>query len=673
METKNEAAKRLKYLSNIIRQCDIEYYVNNKSMITDAEYDLYRAEYNKLINQYSDLSERYPINVVGVKLQYKKGDLPKIKHSVPMLSLNNGFTDADIEHFINNIKQLHLKEDVSFCCEYKIDGLSFSALYADGILVKAATRGDGYHGEDITRNIIMIDNFPTKIDDKSNSLTIHGEVYMTKLEFENLNKHRRLNGEEEFATARNAAAGSLRQLDAKITQQRNLRYFAYSAFKNGEFAETTQSATLQFLKNLGFKVEKHYKVANDSNEIFEFYNHILKERDSLKYDIDGVVYKLNSLQSCKEMGSTSKYPRYAIAHKFPAQLGKTKLIDITFQVGKTGTITPVAELEPLKLQGVTITRATLHNFEDLHRKDIRKNDIIHLARAGDVIPKIVGVDIDQRDPNQVQKILPPDNCPACHSKLYKDNTMLYCTNRNCFRQVIEKLAHCTSQAAFNIDGLGKQQIQQLYDGRYITNIADIFTLKNHYNELILLPGLGEKSVNKILDAIEVASSNMTLTRFIYGLCIKHIGLRTSAIFANYFHNDIDALLKIDFHDSELIDNLRKLENVGGIVAQSFIEYFVDEINMILVKRLAELLHFPKKQHTATKLSNKVVAVTGTLTVPRNDIKNIVESLGGIFTNNVSSKTDILIYGDKSGSKLKQAEKLHITTFTEQEWNDFITR
>ncbi|MFV9922188.1 MAG: NAD-dependent DNA ligase LigA, partial [Rickettsia conorii subsp. raoultii] len=525
--SEEEAQKLLEELADKIAAYNHAYYIEDNPLVSDSEYDQLFNTNLKLEQKFPHLIlENSPSKKVGAKIANK---FAKVTHQVPMLSLSNAFDEQDVRDFVDRIKNfLRLNEFAPIFCEPKIDGLSFSAVYKNGVLTTGATRGDGYVGEDITANIKTIKNFPHKIDNVPEFLEVRGEIYIEKQDFLNLNKEQEEQGKDKFANPRNAAAGSLRQLDASITAKRPLKYFVYSGGVTEQNLASSQDQLLTKLKECGFNINEISKLASSEEEIFAFYEYLKTNREDLPYEIDGVVYKLNDFALQNRMGFIARSPRFATAHKFPAIIGQTKLLSITVQVGRTGTLTPVAELEPIEIGGVTVSRATLHNFQEIARKDVRIKDYVFLQRAGDVIPRIMGVDFDKR-PNDTATFDTPLFCLSCNSKLYymPEDIIIRCDNGlNCPAQNYERIRHFVSKNAMDIEGLGRKQVAFLIDKGLISNPLDIFFLKEKNDSSLAklenMDGWGKKSVENLFKNIE-KSKNVSLPRFIYALGIRHIG------------------------------------------------------------------------------------------------------------------------------------------------------
>lgn len=673
-----EGAKKLLIeLADKIAQYNHAYYIEDKPLVSDAEYDQLFNINLKLEQQFPHLIlENSPSKKVGAKVENK---FAKVTHSTPMLSLSNVFDEQDVKDFVDRIKNFLRLNDVSpIFCEPKIDGLSFAATYKNGILVTAATRGDGYVGEDITANIKTITNFPHSINNAPKLLEVRGEIYIKKNDFISLNQEQEQQGKDKFANPRNAAAGSLRQLDPTITAKRPLKYFVYAIGSAKEELANSQDQLLAKLKEFGFNVNEIGKLANFEEEIFDFYEYLKTNRENLPYEIDGVVYKLNDFALQDRMGFIARAPRFATAHKFPAIIGQTKLLSITVRVGRTGTLTPVAELEPIEIGGVIVSRATLHNYQEIARKDVQIGDYVFLQRAGDVIPQITGVDIQKRSADATT-FDPPLFCPSCNSKLryLQEDIIIRCDNGlNCPAQNYERIRHFVSKNAMDIEGLGRKQVEFLIDKGLISNPYDIFFLKEK-NEASLtklenMDGWGKKSVANLFNNIE-KSKNVSLPRFIYALGIRHIGEQNAKLFAREFGNYDNFITQMELlkkNDSEIYQKLNNLDGIGDKMLVDIIDVFDIKENIELIKNLSEVLNIEDYKETREQRSvtGKIVVFTGSLpTLSRAEAKAIAEKLGAKVAASVSSNTDLVIAGEDAGSKLKKAKELGIKIIDEAEW------
>lgn len=664
-----------------IRHHDKKYYSEDSPIISDAEYDSLRKRLEELEDKFPELvTSDSPTQKVGSKVGSK---FSKVRHAKPMLSLANAFEVSDVADFIERANRfLGLEEDnnIDLFCEPKIDGLSISLRYENGFFVQAATRGDGETGEDVTENIKTIKTLPQKLNgDFPSILELRGEVYLSHAEFERINKEREEMGEQLFANPRNAASGSLRQLDSSITASRNLQYFVYGWGKVSEEKWYTQSQATEYFKNLRFAVNEHTKTCKNIAEVEEYYQNLFELRSKLNYDIDGLVYKINNIKLQERLGYIARSPRYAIAHKFPAEKAKTKIRDITIQVGRTGSLTPVANLEPINIGGVLVKRATLHNRDEIERKDIRINDIVTVQRAGDVIPQIVEVDIAKRSGDEVEFIF-PNNCPVCGSDAVRENddAVTRCTGgMACDAQVKEQLKHFVSKNAFNIEGLGKQQIELFWNKDLIKNAADIFDLedknKNLESPIQKWEGYGKKSVENLFSSIN-SSKNIKLNKLIYALGIRHIGEENAKLLAKNY-GSIKTLLEkakqFKNKESEEYKELIDIDGIGEKVAESVANYLSNEKNLAVINNiLAQIIvqDFENITSNDTEFSGKIMVFTGTLeNLSRGEAKEIAERAGAKVSSSISKKTDYLVAGNDAGSKLKKAKNLEIKIITEAEF------
>ena len=554
-----------------------------------------------------------------------------------------------------------------YTLEPKMDGLSGSLIYEKGVLVRAATRGDGITGEDITINVKTIKSVPLHLS-KEIDIEVRGEIYMSKLSFDKANIERRNNGEKEFANPRNAAAGSVRQLDSKITAKRDLDFMAYFIPNPEIYGIKTQKESLDFLRELGFKTNYELNsLAHSAKDIEKYIEDLGEKRPNLPYDIDGVVIKVNSLSDEEELGFTSRVPRWGIAYKFPALEVLTKLNEIVFTVGRTGKITPNAYFNTVHVDGSLVSKATLHNSDYCIEKDIRVGDIISIRKAGDVIPEVVEVKLDRREgsPEPFKMI---ENCPICNTKLVRKDANHFCPNDKCPARNIEKLEHYASRDAMNFDGFGERIIEDFYNMGYINNFSDFYDLGKYKDELMTLEGFGEKSITNLLNAIEESKKN-SLERLIYALGIRYVGKKTAKIFA-YMFGDLDKFMASDY------DTLKNINEIGEIIAKSVVDYFSDENNLKEINRLRELginfKYLGNKINTDNEnINGKTFVITGTLSKPRDYYKEILESLGGNVTGSVTKKTDYVLLGENPGSKYDKAKELNIAIINEDDFNNMI--
>lgn len=664
---------QLDNLRKTLRQYEYEYHVLDNPTVPDSEYD-------RLFHQLKALELEHPEFLTSDSPTQRVGAKPlsgfnQIRHEIPMLSLDNAFSDAEFNAFVKRIEDrlIVLPKPLTFCCEPKLDGLAVSILYVNGVLTQAATRGDGTTGEDITANIRTIRNIPLQLltDNPPARLEVRGEVFMPHAGFERLNKYALEHNEKTFANPRNAAAGSLRQLDPNITSKRPLVLNAYGiGISEGVDLPTTHYARLQWLKSIGIPVNPEIRLCNGADEILDFYRDIQNKRSSLGYDIDGTVLKINDIALQNELGFISKAPRWAIAYKFPAQEELTVLNDVEFQVGRTGAITPVAKLEPVFVAGVTVSNATLHNGDEIERLNIAIGDTVVIRRAGDVIPQIIGV-LHERRPDNAKPIIFPTNCPVCDSQIIRieGEAVARCTGGLfCAAQRKEALKHFVSRKAMDIDGVGGKLIEQLVDRELIHTPADLFKLD--LTTLTRLERMGVKSAENALNSLEKAKST-TLARFIFALGIREVGEATALNLANHFKT-LDALKEAD------LDQLQQVPDVGEVVANRIFIFWREVHNVAVVEDLiAQGVHWETvevKEASENLFKDKTVVLTGTLTqMGRNEAKALLQQLGAKVSGSVSSKTDFVIAGDAAGSKLAKAQELNIAVLTEEEFLAQITR
>ena len=650
-----------------LRRYEYEYHVLDNPTIPDAEYD-------RLFHQLKALEAAHPELITADSPTQRVGAKPlsgfaQIRHEIPMLSLDNAFSDEEFYAFVKRIEDrlIRLPEPLTFCCEPKLDGLAVSILYVNGVLTQAATRGDGTTGEDITANIRTIRNIPLQLlmDNPPTRLEVRGEVFMPHAGFERLNQQALEKGEKTFANPRNAAAGSLRQLDPKITSKRPLVLNAYGiGIAEGVDLPNTHYDRLQWLKSIGIPVNPEIRLCNGTDEVLDFYRDIQNKRSSLGYDIDGTVLKINDIALQEKLGFISKAPRWAIAYKFPAQEELTRLNDVEFQVGRTGAITPVAKLEPVFVAGVTVSNATLHNADEIERLDIAIGDTVVIRRAGDVIPQIIGVLHDRR-PADARPIVFPETCPVCDSAIVRieGEAVARCTGGLfCAAQRKEALKHFVSRKAMDIDGVGGKLIEQLVDRELVHTPADLFKLD--LTTLTRLERMGEKSAENALASLEKAK-NTTLARFIFALGIREVGEATALNLANHFKT-LEALQNAD------LEALQQVPDVGEVVANRILAFWHEPHNVAVVNDLiAQGVHWETvetKEVTENRFKGKTVVLTGTLTqMGRNEAKALLQDMGAKVSGSVSAKTDFVIAGDAAGSKLTKAQELGVTVLTEEEF------
>jgi DNA ligase (NAD+) len=667
-----------------IAEHDRRYYQDDAPAVSDAEYDALRQRYNAI-------EARFPQLRTAESLTQHVGAAPsarfaKVRHAVPMLSLDNAFAEDDVRDFVSRIRRfLRLPEDeeMVFSAEPKIDGLSMSLRYEDGALVTGATRGDGSVGEDVTANVKTLADIPQRLKGRNVPATceIRGEVYMTKHAFLALNKRQAESGGQVFANPRNSAAGSLRQKDASITASRPLGFFAYGWGEMSEMPADTQSAMIKWFASCGFKTNPLTQICRSVEALLEFHRAIELQRGSLDYDIDGVVYKVDRLDWQERLGFVSRSPRWAVAHKFPAEKATTLINDIEIQVGRTGALTPVAKLEPVTVGGVVVQNATLHNEEEIKRLDVRKGDTVTIQRAGDVIPQVLGVVLDKRPPD-AKPYKFPTKCPCpLHTDVAREiiaggveGARAHCTGEfACPYQALGHLEHFVSRRAFDIDGLGEKQIALFYDKGWVKEPADIFTLeKKHKADLLAEEGYGETSVRNLFNAI-AARRQVPLERFIYALGIRHVGETTAVALARgygswkAFH---DACLKLGEGDQETRAELDALDQIGDTVIDSLRDYFAEAHNRRRIERLAAQVQIAdaEKPRTDSAIAGKTVVFTGTLEkMTRDEAKASAERLGAKVAGSVSRKTDYVVAGPGAGSKLDKAKELGVEILSEDDW------
>ena len=654
-------------LRKTLRQYEYEYHVLDTPTVPDSEYDRLFHQLKALELEHPEfLTSDSPTQRVGAK---PLSGFSQIRHEIPMLSLDNAFSDEEFNAFVKRIEDrlIILPKPLTFCCEPKLDGLAVSILYVNGVLTQAATRGDGTTGEDITANIRTIRNIPLQLltDNPPARLEVRGEVFMPHAGFERLNEYALEHGEKTFANPRNAAAGSLRQLDPNITSKRPLVLNAYGiGIAEGVELPNTHYDRLQWLKSIGIPVNPEIRLCNGTNEVLDFYRDIQNKRSSLGYDIDGTVLKINDIALQNELGFISKAPRWAIAYKFPAQEELTVLNDVEFQVGRTGAITPVAKLEPVFVAGVTVSNATLHNGDEIERLNIAIGDTVIIRRAGDVIPQIIGV-LHERRPDNAKPIIFPTNCPVCDSQIIRieGEAVARCTGGLfCAAQRKEALKHFVSRKAMDIDGVGGKLIEQLVDRELVHTPADLFKLD--LTTLTRLERMGAKSAENALNSLEKAKST-TLARFIFALGIREVGEATALNLANHFKT-LDALKAAD------LEQLQQVPDVGEVVANRIFVFWREAHNVAVVNDLiAQDVHWETvevKEASENLFKDKTVVLTGTLTkMGRNEAKALLQQLGAKVSGSVSSKTDFIIAGDAAGSKLAKAQELNIPVLTEEEF------
>ncbi|MGB9836299.1 MAG: NAD-dependent DNA ligase LigA [Candidatus Saccharicenans sp.] len=656
--SREQAQKRIEELRSQITYHEKKYYIDNEPQISDYEFDQLMAELKRLEEAYPEfITPDSPTQRVGEK---PVEGFPTVEHKRPMLSIENCYNEDEFREFDERIRKLLPGEKIEYVAELKIDGLSMSIIYRDGHYQQAATRGDGFRGDDVTTQVKTIRSLPLSIPIKD-EVEVRGEVYLPYESFRKINQEREKRGEPLFANPRNAAAGSIRLLDPKEVAGRKLDIFLYYIFINGQ-EMPSQWENLQQLKKLGFKTNPHSRLCRSLEEVIDYYREWTEKRDSLEYDVDGVVVKVNSTRQRELLGTTAKSPRWAIAYKFPARQVTTRIKDIIIQVGRTGALTPVAILEPVQIGGTTVSRCTLHNEEELKRKDIRVGDYVLLERSGDVIPHIVSV-MKERRTGEEKPFKWPDRCPVCHSKLYKEEgeAISRCINPSCPARLRESIIHFASRRAMNIEGLGEAWVDQFLAKGLIKQIPDLYDLK--YEQLIQLERMGPKSAKNLLDQIE-ESKKRELWRLIFALGIRHVGEKMAQSLARKFR-DLERLA------AATEEELMTVEDVGPKVARSIVFFFKQPENQELIRRLkAAGLNFKEQEEKAgaKPLSGLTFVLTGTLSsMTREQAKEKIEKLGGSVASSVSKKTSYLVVGEEPGSKLQKARELGVKTLSEKEF------
>lgn len=658
--------ERMNELIDIINEADYNYHTLDNPTITDQEYDKY-------LRELFDIEEAHPEWVrPDSPTQHAGGqvidEFKKVTHKIPMMSLSDVFSESEVIAFDERIKKEGITPE--YVCELKIDGLSVSLLYENGELVRAATRGDGTTGEDITHNAKTIKVIPLKLKEKV-SIEVRGEIFMNKETLKKLNEDRKKHNQPLLQNCRNAAAGSIRQLDSKVAAERKLDNFIYHLPNPLDYGIHTHEEALEYMRSLGFKINPNNRVVKNINEALAFIEEKGKERPNLPYDIDGIVIKVNNIDDQIRLGYTAKYPKWATAYKFPAEEVLTKLTDIIFTVGRTGQITPNAVLEPVIVAGSTISRATLHNEDYVNEKGLKIGDIVSIRKAGDVIPEVVEAKVKRRTGKEKDFVMITE-CPMCKTPLVKKEGQVdyYCPNNKCPARHIESLIHFASRDAMNIDGLGDSIMEDFYNFGFIGNIADIYSLKEHAKDLTRLEGYGEKSISNLLNSIETSKGN-SLERLLFGLGIPHVGAKTAKILATNFHT-MDNLM------SASLEELTTIDDIGEIIAKSIISYFNDNHHRAIVEELKDIglnmEYLGKKIEKNPNFANKSFVLTGTLSsLTRDEAKEIIEENGGKTVESVSKKTSVVIVGDAPGSKYQKALDLGIEIWNEEEFKSKFTK
>lgn len=659
--TIDEAAKRAEELRSRLNRWSREYYVEDKPTVEDYVYDQEYAELVAIEEQYPDLiTSDSPTQRVGGKVL---SGFEKVTHDIPLYSLNDVFSKDELFAFDQRVQKA-IGRPVDYCCELKIDGLSVSLRYENGEFVRGATRGDGTVGENITENLKTVRSVPLKLKDAI-SIEVRGECFMPKKSFVQLNQAREAEGKDIFANPRNAAAGSLRQLDSKITAKRNLDTFLYTVADFGPMKAATQYDALEELEQIGFHTNHEKRLCHSIDEVWSFIEEYHEKRMDLTYEIDGIVIKVNDFSLQDQLGFTVKAPRWATAYKFPPEEVETKIEEIEWTVGRTGVVTPTAIMTPVRVAGTTVSRASLHNGDYIKLKDIRLNDIVRIYKAGDIIPEVAQVVLDQRPADSEPYVL-PTHCPICHSELVHldEEVALRCINPKCPAQIKEGLNHFVSRNAMNIDGLGPRVLAQMYDKQLVTDVADLYKLTEE--ELLTLDKIKEKSANNILTAIHDSKDN-SVERLIFGLGIRHVGSKAAKILAEHF-GDLETLSKSDF------ESIIVLDTIGDTIADSVVTYFSNEEVHDLMSELKQAgVNFEYKGIRSSQIETidspfkeKTVVLTGKLTrFTREEAKETIENLGGKVTGSVSKKTDIVVAGEDAGSKLTKAQELGIDVWSEE--------
>ena len=654
--------ERMDELIDIINEADYNYHTLDNPTITDQEYDKYLRELIEIETSHPNwVREDSPTQHAGGKIIE---GFEKVNHQIPMMSISDVFSESEIIAFDERIRKEGFHPE--YVCELKIDGLSVSLLYEKGRLVRAATRGDGTIGEDITHNAKTIKVIPLKLKEEID-IEVRGEIFMNKKTLEKLNEERKKNGQPLLQNCRNAAAGSIRQLDSKIAASRKLDNFIYHLPNPLDYGIHTHYEALEYMKSLGFKVNPNNRLVKNIHEVIEYIEEKGNERDSLPYDIDGIVIKVNNIDDQQRLGTTAKYPKWCTAYKFPAKEVLTKLTDIIFTVGRTGQITPNAVLEPVIVAGSTISRATLHNEDYVKEKDLKIGDIVSIRKAGDVIPEVVEVKKERRTGNEKDFEM-ITNCPMCNTPLIKKEGQVdyYCPNNKCPARSVESLIHFVSRDAMNIDGLGDRIMEDFYNFHFIATIPDIYSLKNHEKDFTRLEGYGDKSVTNLLNAIE-ESKNNSLEKLIFGLGIPHVGAKTAKLLAQKYKT-LQKLM------SATEEELTMIPDIGGIIAKSVVNYFQDEHHHAMVEELIDLglntTYLGQEIIENEEFAGKSFVLTGSLTIfTRDEAKEKIESLGGKTVDSVSKKTSVVIVGEKPGSKYDKALQLGIPIWTEEEFKE----
>jgi len=658
-----EVKKRIDQLRELLNKYSYEYYQLNNASVSDQEFDALLHELIHLEDLHPEFkSPDSPTVRVGGTILDK---FEKVTHRLPMMSLSNAFNEEDLRSFDEKIRKV--VPDITYNVELKIDGLAGSLIYSAGEFTLGATRGNGAIGENITNNVKTIRTIPLTINHLID-VEFRGEIFMSKKSFNKANKEREENGQDLFKNPRNAAAGSVRQLDSAVVSKRQLDMFIYSVMEPESHGLSSHSEALDFAKSMGFNTNPHSQRCQTIDEVLEYIERFTEKRHKLEYEIDGIVIKVNELEHYDEIGYTAKSPKWAIAYKFPAVEVFTRINSITFQVGRTGQITPVANLAPVIVQGSTVSRATLHNEDYVVDKDIRENDYVVIRKAGDIIPEVVRVIEARRDDRSIPFVMIKE-CPVCGHSLDRKESEAdhYCHNDYCDAKLIEQLIHFASRKAMNIEGLGDRIIEQFYNDGLLKSISDIYRLKDHYEDLIIKEGFGTKSIDKLLENIEKSKQN-NLEKLLFGLGIRHVGEKVSKVIADKYRH-LEDYTRLQF------DDLVATDEIGNVIAESVLAYFKDEDSIQLIQELKAFglnMEYTSSVVEKAAFGGKTFVLTGKLEVyTRTEAKNLIENLGGKVSGSVSKKTDYVVAGTDAGSKLLKAQQLGVTVISEAEFKNLL--
>ena len=653
---------RIKELRAFLTKCSYEYYTLDKPTIPDSEYDMLFRELEELEKKYPEMDDpNSPTQRVGFEIL---SEFKKITHEKPLLSLGDVFSYDELREWSKKISDVY--PEVEYCVEYKIDGLAMNLIYEDGIFKQAVTRGDGTVGEDVTSNVKTIISIPMSIPYKQR-YDIRGEVYMPKTSFERVNRERRTNGEEEFANPRNAAAGSIRQLDSRICASRGLDGFWYHV--PDDVNCSTHYDSLMYAKRLGFKVNDTMRLCKSIEEVIEVIDETAKIRHDLPYEIDGMVLKVNSYELQKAIGFTSRIPKWAIAYKFPAEEVRTKVEDIFITVGRTGKCTPNAKLTPVRIAGTSVGYATLHNEDIIKEKDVRINDTVIVRKAGDIIPEVVRVIKENRDGSQIPFVF-PDVCPECGGKLYRfeGEAAHYCVNSECKARLVYSISHFAERNAMNIDGLGENKVEVFINTGLLSSFEDIYKLHNRKDEILNLEKFGQKSFDNLIEAIENSKAN-SLERLINGLGIRQVGEKAAKVLASYYKT-------MDNFIGASLEDLSEIKDIGPVTAKYIKEFFEEKDNLEMISQLklfgVNMEYIDTRTNTNSEFNDKTVVLTGSLEIyTRSEASKILEDLGAHVASSVSKKTDYVIYGVEAGSKLTKAKELGVKCIDEKTFKSML--